>query len=157
MTTEALGWVTRLLAENKVPYLICGGFAAFVYGAKRSINDIDLFVPEENFDHVVDLGREYVTKPAQQYFEEAEGWHVKYVQFKYADTKIEVGSAQDVEIFDSSIRQWVDLRIDFSKAEYRSVYGIDVSLMAKEDLIRYKKVLARPVDLYDVEAMGFSE
>jgi len=153
MTAEALKWVTGLLEDNKVTYLVCGGFAAFAYGAKRTINDIDIFVPEANFDQIVSLGKEYISKPARHYIEESEGWSVKYVQFKYGETKIEVGSSKDVAIFDASIKEWVALKVNFSKLEHRSVFGIDVPLMAKEDLIHYKKALARPVDLHDIEAI----
>jgi hypothetical protein len=156
MTIEAVKWIAGLLGDNSVPYLICGGFAAFAYGAKRTINDIDIFVSEEDFERVVNLGEEYVSKPAKHYFEEAEGWNVKYVQFKYEGTKIEIGSSKNVEIFDISLNEWVDLTVDFSKIEYRSVYGINVPFMAKEDLINYKKVLARPVDLHDIETIRAS-
>lgn len=106
--------------------------------------------------HVVNLGNNYVSKPAKHYIEEAEGWNVKYVQFKYGETMIEVGSSKDIEIFDTSLKEWVELEVDFSKIEYRSVYGINIPLMAKEDLINYKKALARPVDLHDIDALRAS-
>jgi hypothetical protein len=156
MTIEALKWITGLLEEKKAPYLICGGFAAFAFGSMRPLNDIDIFIPEEFFDHVVNLGRKYVSKPAKRYFEESEGWNVKYVQFTYGETKIEVGSSKDVEIFDASLKEWVELKVDFSKVEYRSVYGMDIPFMAKDDLVSYKKVLSRPVDLHDIKAIQAS-
>lgn len=71
MNIEALKWIIGLLADNEVPYLICGGFAVFAYGSKRAINDIDIFVPEEKFNHVVRLGNGYISKPARHYLEEA--------------------------------------------------------------------------------------
>lgn len=153
MNIEALKWITSLLADNEIPYLICGGFAAFAYGSMRNINDIDIFVPEEKFDHVVSLGKKHVSKHAKRYLEEAEGWNVKYVQFKYKDTKIEVGSSEGVEVFDKSFKQWVELKINFSRIEYRSMYGIRVPLMKIEDLINYKKVLSRSVDIQDINGM----
>jgi hypothetical protein len=153
MNIEALVWITGLLADNEVPYLICGGLAAFAYGSKRAINDIDIFVPEEKFDQVVSLGKKHVSKPAKHYLKKAEGWNVKYVQFKYKETKIEVGSSKGVEIFDTTSKQWIELRINFSRIEYRSVYGIRIPLMDRENLISYKKALGRSVDIQDVEAM----
>jgi hypothetical protein len=72
------------------------------------------------------LGQDYVSKPAKHYFEEAEGWNVKYVQFKYGETKIDVGSEKDVEIFDASIKEWVELEVDFSRIEYRFNLGVGV-------------------------------
>jgi hypothetical protein len=154
MSNTAVSWINDLFVRNKVPYLICGGFAAFVYGSKRMINDIDIFVPDDYFDLIVSLGQEYISKPAKHYIEEAEGWNVKYVQFKYRETKIEVGSSKGVEIFDSSLKKWVGLEIDFSNIEYRMVYGINIPLMAIEELVNYKKVLARPVDREDIEAIN---
>jgi len=153
MNIEALKWITSLLADNEIPYLICGGLAAFAYGSKRDINDIDIFVPEEKFDHVVSLGMKHVSKQAKRYLEETEGWNVKYVQFNYKDTKIEVGSSKGVEVFDKSLKQWVELKVDFSRIEYRSMYGIIVPLMEITDLINYKKALGRSVDIQDIIGM----
>lgn len=49
--------------------------------SERKLNDIDFFVPGENFWAVVQAGKEYISKGAKNYREE--GRDLTYVQFKY--------------------------------------------------------------------------
>lgn len=148
---EAAHWITGLLRHKKIPFLICGGLAAKGYGSARDLNDIDLFVPAEHFQTVVQAGQVYISKPAAHHQEEC--WDVTYVQFKYEGVKVEVGSADDPRIFDSINQTWIPLDIDFSRYTNVNLLGIELPLMLKVDLIRYKSVLLRPVDIEDIQAI----
>lgn len=154
MQAEALRWIVNLLQNNEVPFLLCGGFAAIGYGSKRALNDIDLFVPGDRFDEIVLLGEQHISKPAQHYCEEAEGWDLVYVQFLFKGVKIEVGNAHGVKIYDSTASKWVELKLDFSRSQVTSLLGIEVPLMNRIDLMRYKSKLGRPVDLQDIDALS---
>ena len=148
---EALQWISNLLNKHEVPYMICGGLAAIGYGSTRPLNDIDLFVPDEYFQTVVDAGAEYISKPAKRYT--GYGWDIEYVQFIYKGTKIEVGNVKEARILDSKVGEWVPLSVDFSRLTRRVVLGVDVPLMAIADLVDYKKVLGREVDIEDVDVL----
>tara|TARA_R110002124_G_scaffold234886_1_gene400228 strand:- start:18090 stop:18578 length:489 start_codon:yes stop_codon:yes gene_type:complete len=150
---KALEWIVTLLQDQDIPFVVCGGLAAIGYGASRPLNDIDLFVPDNHFSTIVEWGKDHITKPAQRYYESTEGWDVEYVQFVYDGIKIEVGNTKDVSIYDQVNRQWVALNIDFTRTRTVSVMGIPVPLMNRDQLIAYKTLLARPVDMADIQAM----
>ena len=147
----AVQWIVGLLRDRNIPFLICGGLAAKGYGSERDLNDIDLFVPGECFWSVVEAGQEYVSKAAAHRREE--GWDLTYVQFKYEGVKVEVGNADRAQIFDAQNRTWVALNIDFSRYDTVHLLGLELPLMLKEDLIWYKSLLSRPVDIEDVLAI----
>ncbi len=147
----AARWIVGLLEERNIPYLVCGGLAARGYGSGRELNDIDLFVPGEHFSSVVEAAREYISKPPNHYQEE--GWDLTYVQFSYGGVKIEVGNADGPKIYDVWRKAWVPLDVDFSRCMRVKLLGLELPLMLEEDLIQYKSVLSRPVDVADIRAM----
>ncbi|WP_089658106.1 nucleotidyltransferase [Franzmannia pantelleriensis] len=151
MHQAAVQWIVALLRDRNIPFLICGGLAAKGYGSERVLNDIDLFVPGEYFSSVVLAGQEYVSKAARHYREE--GWDLTYVQFMYGGIKVEVGNADGPRIFDIYSQIWVPLDIDFSRHKIVQLLGVDLPLMLKEDLVRYKLALSRPVDIEDIHAI----
>lgn len=147
----AAQWIAGLLRDRSIPFLICGGLAAKGYGSERDLNDIDLFVSGEHFSSVVQAGQEFVSKAAAH--RQEEGWNLTYVQFKYEDIKVEVGNADGPRIFDAGNKAWVRLNIDFSRYATAHLLGLELPLMLKEDLIRYKSALSRPVDIEDFRAI----
>jgi hypothetical protein len=148
---SAAKWIVSQLRERNIPFLICGGLAARGYGSQRDLHDIDLFVPGEHFSSVVQAGHQFISKAAAHRREE--GWDLTYVQFKYEGVKVEVGNADGAQIFDAQNRTWVALNIDFSRYETVHLLGLELPLMLKEDLVWYKSLLSRPVDIEDVLAI----
>lgn len=151
MHQVAVQWIVGLLRDRNIPFLICGGLAARGYGSERDLNDIDLFVPGEHFSSVVQAGQEFISKAATHYREE--GWDLTYVQFKYEGVKVEVGNADGPRIFDAGSQAWIPLNVDFSRYKTVRLLGLELPLMLKEDLVRYKSVLSRPVDIEDIRAI----
>ncbi|WP_186311954.1 nucleotidyltransferase [Marinobacter piscensis] len=147
----AAQWIVGLLRNRNIPFLICGGLAAKGYGSERDLNDLDLFVPGKHFSSVVQDGQEFVSKAAAH--RQEEGWDLTYVQFTYEGIKVEVGSADGPRIFDAGSETWVPLNIDFSRYKTVNLLGLELPLMLKEDLVRYKSALSRPVDIEDIRAI----
>jgi len=141
----AAQWIVELLRDRNIPFLICGGLAAKGYGSERDLNDIDLFVPGEDFSAVVQAGQEFVSKAAAH--RQEEGWDLTYVQFKYESIKVEVGSADGPKIFDAGSETWVPLDIDFSRYATVHLLGLELPLMLRDELVQYKFALSRPVDI----------
>ena len=104
---------------------------------------------------MVQAGHQFISKAAAHRREE--GWDLTYVQFKYEGVKVEVGSSDGPRIFDANRQTWVPLSIDFSRYATVSLLGLELPLMLKEDLVHYKTVLSRPVDIEDVRAIRGSE
>ena len=100
---------------------------------------------------MVQAGQEFVSKAGAH--RQEEGWDLTYVQFKYKGIKVEVGSAEGPRIFDASKETWVPLNMDFSHYVSVNVLGLELPLMLREDLIRYKAALSRPVDIEDIRAI----
>ena len=150
---QALTWLIQQLDDR--PYSICGGLAAIAYGSQRELNDIDLFVPEADFARLVNELQPYVSKQAQRY--QGEGWDLEYVQLIYAGIKIEIGNPKDAFILNASLNEWQPLNINFSSQSEVVLYGSKLSIMKREDLIDYKSVLQREVDIEDVQIIGRRE
>ena len=142
-------WIVGLLRDRNIPFLICGGLAAKGDGSERELHDIDLFVPGEHFLSVVQAGQEFVSKAAAH--RQEEGWDLTYVQFTYQGIKVE--SADGPRIFDAGKETWVPLNMVFSRYVSVDVLGLELPLMLREDLIRYKAALSRPVDIEDIRAI----
>ena len=147
----AAQWIVELMQDRDIPFLVCGGLAAKGYGSERDLHDIDIFVLGKHFSSVVQAGQEFVSKTAAH--RQEEGWDLTYVQFKYKGVKVEVGNADDVRIFDVANQAWVKLNIDLSRYEMVRLLGLDLPIMLREDLIRYKSMLLRPVDVEDISAI----
>lgn len=147
----AAQWIVSVLSDSDIPFLVCGGLAAQGYGSRRELNDIDLFVPGEHFESVVQAGQAFVSKAAAH--RQEAGWDLTYVQFKYEGVKIEVGNAYGPRIFNAGKGAWVPLHIDFSRYTMVHVLGLDLPLMLKDELVQYKSVLARPVDIEDIRSI----
>lgn len=52
-TKEACIWIMNILNKNKIPYRIEGGFAAKIYGSKRTLADIDIDIPDKCFKKIL--------------------------------------------------------------------------------------------------------
>jgi len=144
----ALNWIIEFIESNSIPYVVCGGLAAKVYGSKRKLNDIDLYVPDEYFASIVKFGKPYITYGPTHH--KGNQWDLTYVQFNYLGQEVEVGSDKDCKIFDSLQARWSVQHIDFENWERREIYGVELRIMEKNDLVAYKKKLNREVDLEDI-------
>ena len=130
-----------LLNENKVKYLIVGGFAFAFYVEPRYTKDIDILVEasEENSKKIIDaltafgfgnigLKEEDFQKPGQ------------IIQLGYAPVRIDIITSIAGVPFAPA---W--------KNKVESKYGdIPCFFISKEDLIRNKQKAARPRDITDV-------
>ena len=133
-----------LLNENKVKYLIVGGFAFAFYVEPRYTKDIDIFVEasEENSKKIIaaltnfgfgniGLKEDDFQKPDQ------------IIQLGYVPVRIDVITSIAGVTFDSA---W--------KKKVEGKYGdIPCFFISKEDLILNKQKAARPQDITDVKKL----
>ena len=146
---SALIWITNILNELHVPYQIAGGLAARAYGATRELIDIDIDIPEECFDAVKNKVNQYITFGPTQNTEKP--WDILLMTINYHGQDIDIGGAHHAKIYNQATGQWHHLATDFSQCVQLEIYGIKVPVISRDDLLAYKKILSRPVDIADIE------
>ena len=151
-TKASLKWITTILNELNIPFQIAGGLAAIAYGATRELWDIDIDVPEEKFELIKEkVGAFVITEPT--HFKD-EHWDLWLMTLNHQGQEIDLSGAHQTKIFDHATQQWHLLMTDFSKSVTMKLFGIEVPVIPKEDLLAYKKILARPVDLADITELS---
>ena len=147
-TKTALIWITDILVKLRIPFQIAGGLAAIAYGSKRALHDIDIDIPEEAFKALANEVREFIDYGPSNFKDEK--WDLMLMTLSYKGQLIDVSGAHDTKIFDGKSDRWQHLITDFSAAEIKDVLGLQLPVIAFDELIAYKKILARDVDLLDI-------
>jgi hypothetical protein len=145
---NALVWIKGILESKNVPYQIVGGFAAHIYGSSRPVADIDLYIPREFVTEILSSVQNYISKPLTYYIEGL--WDVEYFQLIFQEQKIEIGLSPGTKIFNRKIGEWVELDIDYSNSIIGTYKNIKAPVIPISELIFYKAVLDREVDLIDI-------
>lgn len=147
-TEKALRWILGVLEKHKSRYLITGGFAARLYGSKRGLADIDIEVPHDKFPNIIADVRPYIFLGPERF--QDKNWDLVYAKLEYAGQKIDICDGDSLKIIDDKTGRIVINGLDFSAPATKVVFGIRVSVIPKEILIRYKSVLDRDVDRADI-------
>jgi hypothetical protein len=151
----ALVWLTDLLGRHGVPYQIVGGLAAQAYGATRPLVDIDLYMPFEQAQAVLADMQPYLVR--QPLPHRSDSWDLVYLALDYQGAYIEIGdSSAHPRFFNRLDQHWEDQLIDYAASVTLHVHGLDLAVMPKDELIRYKTMLDREVDHQDIQAMASS-
>lgn len=150
-TKTALIWIINILQRHDIPFQITGGLAARAYGAVRELADIDIDIPEDKFELIIKEVEPYIVC-GPDYFKD-DCWNIYLLSLRYKDQDIDLGGAYHTSIYDQKNKTWIKLVTDFSAIEYKEIMGVKLPVIAREELIAYKKILARPVDLLDIQQM----
>jgi hypothetical protein len=149
MTAKALEWIVRVLNDHAIPFQAAGGLAAQAYGSPRPLADIDLYIPMKHFDEIRVEVQPFITWGPER--ETGTRWNLIYVKMEYSGQKIELSDSDNTSIFDPQTGQWVQQIIDYGASEQFEMYGTAIPVMPKPQLVVYKKILLREVDLIDLE------
>ncbi len=147
-TKEALVWITQILRKHHIPFQIAGGLAARAYGVTRTLVDIDIDIPEDDFDKIKNEVQAYIQYGPSQY--QDEHWDLWLMTIRYHGQDIDLCGAYQTKVYDKKKKAWVTLKTDFSQCQYISIEGMALPIIAREALIAYKTLLARPVDHIDL-------
>ena len=149
---NALVWLKDILDSQQVQYQIVGGLAATIHGGSREVADIDLYIQRADADKILPLVSSYISKPLAHYVEGS--WDLEYFQLSYHEQKIEIGLSPGTKIKAAGSGSWVELNTDLSQSVVGSYMGVEVPTIPASDLIRYKRVLGREVDLIDIDELS---
>lgn len=148
-TESAFKWIVSIIHSKNIPYQITGGFAARLYGSRRELADIDIEIPNIDFEKIITEVKPYIIYGPERYVDE--NWDLKLMTLEYKNQLIDM--CGEATIFDQNIKTWVKEKVDFTKSINLTVYGVEVKVVPKEDLISYKNKLLREVDIEDIEAL----
>ncbi|MBU1245622.1 MAG: hypothetical protein ABIJ20_00395 [Nanoarchaeota archaeon] len=149
---KTLKWIVRLLKKRKIQFNVLGGLAAYAYGSKRMLVDIDLTMKNEDFQKILSDVKDYVIEPP--HFSKSENWECYYMELEKDGITIEIGGDKGCKFLDSKTRKWEKLGDSLSKPTIKEVFGIDLPIISKNKLIRYKKKLMREVDVIDLKNLS---
>lgn len=143
-----LEWITKILTKHKIPYQIAGGLAVRAYGSTRPLQDIDIDIPEEDFDKIIEDVREYITFGPDRFNDET--WSLYLMTLNYRGQDIDICGAYKTRIYNKLCGTWDKIITNLSRVTYLDIDGLTLPVIPRDELIAYKKVLARPVDWLDL-------
>ncbi len=150
---EALHWIVSLLDRRQVPYQIVGGLAAQAYGARRPLVDIDLYIPLDQAQAALEEMEPFlVRKPLPH---RSAAWDLIYLALETQGVLIEIGdSSTNPRFFNRLDQRWEPQVIDYAASQTARLYGVEVAVMPREELLRYKAMLDREVDHIDIQQIN---
>lgn len=151
----ALIWITDILETLDIPFHIAGGLAAIAYGSTRALHDIDIDIPEGKFRILEKEVKEFIVY-GPSHFKDAK-WDLTLMTLNFNGQLIDLSGAYDAKIFDEKAGKWHHLITDFSTVEIKNVLELQLPVIAFSELLEYKKILAREVDLMDIAELTHEE
>jgi RimJ/RimL family protein N-acetyltransferase len=149
----ALDWIVSLLGQYGIPYQVVGGLAAQAYGAKRPLVDIDLYIPMEQAQAALAELQPYLVRSPRRH--RSASWDLVFIVLDYHGVSIEIGdSSSDPRFYNRRDQRWEQQVIDYTASQRVMLYDVDVDVMPRDELLRYKTMLDRPVDRADIRAMA---
>lgn len=151
---KALVWIVGILKKHSIPFQISGGLAARAYGSKRSLNDIDIDIPEEKFKDILADVKDYIISGPSWYKDNV--WDIYLMTLNHNGQEIDISGAYKIKICDERTGKWYPIPADFSTAQNKTLFDIDVPVISKKDLIYYKSILAvdsQPHQKADIKAI----
>jgi hypothetical protein len=153
----ALEWIVCEAKRHKLPYQVVGGLAALAHGGSRPLHDIDLYMPFGSphwADFIVSISAYIVWGPKNV----VDGqWNLTYLKINYFGQKIEIGDSADIKIQNGKSGGWVEQAIDYESSVFKSVLGCQINVMPIDQLVAYKAILGRDVDLQDIRELTFEK
>ncbi|MGH2505979.1 MAG: MazG-related protein [Ktedonobacteraceae bacterium] len=156
---QALNWIVSLLNHYDVPYQICGGLAAKAYGATRPLVDIDIYAllqATPHFQAFIDDIKPYTIREFMPHL--SASWDLIYLEFNYQGMHVEIGESTTPKprFYNHRDGRWEDQPINFAASNMMQIYGVEVAIMPKHELLIYKAMLNREVDRLDIEQITAS-
>jgi len=150
---QDLNLLLRTLLENKIDFLIVGGFSAVVHGSSHVTKDLDItmLMSPENINllrsALKDLDPKHRMDPSHKPSFLEEPKDLDGLKNIYLETN---SGILDVVTLDEDLGSFKDLK---SRALTVSLFGYDCLVLSLDDLIRVKEIMKRPKDLIVLEEL----
>lgn len=147
----ALKFLESAFSSRQIPYLIIGGLAANLYGASRPLADIDIGVPDACLPLLSEKLQPYLVSPLQHYQDEL--WDLQLITLNIHGQEIDIFGVDTIKVFNAQTSAWQPLELDLLHPCIFNYQGLLLSLIPQQQLIKYKQVLRRPVDIQDIREL----
>lgn len=148
--SAALVWILDVLAQHDVAYKITGGLAARLHGVDRSLADIDIDIARNDFESIrADIVPYLIFGPAE--FQD-EHWRLYLATLSYGGQEIDICSAV-AELRISGTTEWTEYVSRLDDYDTKECNGRIVRVETIPNLIRYKSILQREVDIEDIRQL----
>jgi len=138
-TEKAFKWIVGILEKHGILFQITGGLAARIYGSKRSLNDIDIDIPDSCFSRILKDVEKFIVYGPAHYIDER--WDCKLMTLKFEEQEIDISGADSMKICDARTGEWKSMPTDFSRSVEKNIFGINVPVIPPEALVDYKQML----------------
>jgi hypothetical protein len=143
---EVLANVQKTLEENDILFIAIGGLASIAWGVNRPLADIDIQVQDEDLLAVKRLLSDYMVTDIRHYV--TEKWDIQQMVLSINGVGVDVCGAEVFYVIKDGKRYRVKNSID--NAVVKEVQHLQIPVLPKEQLIAYKEIIGRPVDLRDL-------
>jgi hypothetical protein len=143
---SGLGWIVGVLNRLGYEYQVTGGLAAHLYGSKREVYDIDIEVSDSVVWELASECNDYVVYGPSRYVDEH--FDLLLMTLDYH------GQLIDVCGIDTMYLKGEKQNICLKNYNRTKVSGIDIRVVGLDDLLCYKRILGREVDLLDIVIIG---
>lgn len=150
-TEEAFKWIINILMQNNILFQISGGFAAKLYGSERELFDIDIDMKGSDFYRILPFVKDYIVFGPERYRDES--FDIKLLTLEYHGQKIDLSSDENAKIYNSITKQWQDCKTNYADCEQYEIFDLVVPVIRRQELIEYKKMIGRLIDMEDIEAI----
>ncbi len=147
---DGLLWAVATLERCGAPYQLVGGAAAALYGAHRSVHDVDFYVPATHLTTIAAAHPRRLIRPPS--YHRDEHWDLTFLVLEHAGIRLEIAGS-NAAYYDRNTGVWRDAAIDFDDATPIRIRSRMVQVMPVRRLCEYKRRLDRAVDRQDVAAL----
>jgi hypothetical protein len=150
-TLKALHFIVGIFNKHKIPYRIGGGFAAYIYGSTRPVNDIDISLSGEYFPIIVSEVSEYITSGPKHYSNAK--WDCDTLSINYNGQEIDMTDIDTLRMSNKEQTEWFQTKDNYRKFTniIKVVDDIEISLIDPRDLVAYKNELVDKDHQYQLD------
>jgi len=147
---SALNWILDIFANNGIEYQITGGFAVNIYGSTREPYDIDIELSNIKIywlcNNITEIQQHLITNV--HYFEDP---HFKLLMctLSYHGQLIDLCGISNQYLFDGHL--WHKQTINLGHSILKSFNNRIINISHPNEILKYKKILKRNVDIIDIE------
>jgi predicted nucleotidyltransferase len=137
----------QALNDNKVEYVLVGGYSVILYGYSRTTGDMDIWVrkSEENY-RSIKMAFDQFGMPVFDMTADNFLYNPNFDVFVFGNPPVSIEILTNVKglAFDDA----------FPRSEWREVEGLSVRLINYHDLLKSKKSAGRNKDINDLENLS---